>query len=66
MTTWQPLSPIRLHRLAFGMTDVGLVSQTNENNFLIDEKLGLVIVSNGMGGHEAANDCLYERDGSLS
>jgi serine/threonine protein phosphatase PrpC len=54
---WEPLSPGRLHCLsfgtAFGMTDVGLVRQTNEDNFLIDEALGLVMVGDGMGGHEA-------------
>ena len=55
--TWQPLTPSRLHRLAFGsafgMTDVGLVRTSNEDNFVIDEELGLVMVADGMGGHEA-------------
>jgi len=33
------------------MTDVGLVRNSNEDNFLIDEELGLVVVGDGMGGH---------------
>lgn len=51
------LSPSRLHRLgagiAYGMTDTGRVRQTNEDNFLIDEQLGLAMVADGMGGHRA-------------
>jgi protein phosphatase len=35
------------------MTDVGPVRSTNEDNFLIDEELGLVIIGDGMGGHDA-------------
>lgn len=53
---WQPLSPSRPHKLAlgvaYGATDVGLVRSGNEDNFLIDEALGLVMVADGMGGHE--------------
>jgi protein phosphatase len=37
---------------AYGMTDVGLVRTSNEDNFLIDTELGLVMVADGMGGHE--------------
>lgn len=55
-SAWQPLSPSRLHRLsfgaAFGATDVGLVRSGNEDNFLIDEALGLVMIADGMGGHD--------------
>jgi protein phosphatase len=57
LTNWTQLSPSRLHRcdsiLAFGMTDVGRVRKSNEDNFLIDEALGLFVVGDGMGGHEA-------------
>lgn len=57
MTTWTQLTPSRLHLCgnmqAFGMTNVGLVRKSNEDNFLIDESLGLCIVGDGMGGHEA-------------
>jgi protein phosphatase len=52
-----PLSPQRLHRLpfgvAFGATDTGPVREGNEDNFLIDEALGLAMVADGMGGHAA-------------
>ncbi len=50
------LSPSTYHRLplgtAFGLTDVGLVRKSNEDNFLIDQESGLVVVADGMGGHD--------------
>ena len=56
MSNWKQLSPSLYHHLslgpAFGASDVGLVRPSNEDNFLIDEQLGLVIVGDGMGGHE--------------
>ena len=36
-----------------GKTDPGLVRSTNEDNFFCDEKIGLLIVADGMGGHAA-------------
>ncbi len=39
--------------IAFGMTDVGNVRPSNEDNFYIDRELGLLAVADGMGGHEA-------------
>jgi PPM family protein phosphatase len=52
-----PLSPPRLHRLpallAAGATDIGPVRRDNEDNFLLDEALGLAMVADGMGGHAA-------------
>jgi serine/threonine protein phosphatase PrpC len=55
MTQPIPLSPLRVHRLpaalAYGATDIGPVRDTNEDNFLIDETLGLAMVADGMGGH---------------
>ena len=55
MTNWVQLSPSRLHHLrfgvAFGSTDVGTVRSSNEDNFLINEALGLVMLGDGMGGH---------------
>lgn len=39
-------------RRAFGLSDVGLKRQKNEDNLLIDESLGLYVVADGMGGHK--------------
>jgi serine/threonine protein phosphatase PrpC len=54
---WKQLSPSVQqeldHGLAFGMTDVGNVRPSNEDNFYIDRELGLLAVADGMGGHEA-------------
>ncbi len=57
MNPWTALSPSRLHAVpwgvAFGMTDIGPVRTSNEDNFLIDEALQLIMVADGMGGHAA-------------
>lgn len=36
---------------AGGKTDQGLVRENNEDSFYLDEKLGLLVVADGMGGH---------------
>jgi PPM family protein phosphatase len=37
----------------FAATDVGRVRDHNEDNFLVDKKIGLFMVADGMGGHAA-------------
>ena len=57
MYVWKQLSPsVQQHLelgVAFGMTDIGTVRPSNEDNFYIDPELGLLAVADGMGGHEA-------------
>jgi serine/threonine protein phosphatase PrpC len=52
-----PLSPQCEHRLpaviVFGATDIGSVRSNNEDNFLLDESMGLAMLADGMGGHAA-------------
>jgi len=40
-----------LEIIACGRTDKGLVRPNNEDGFYIDEKAGLLVVADGMGGH---------------
>lgn len=55
MTAWRQLTPSEPQQLAlgvaFGLTDIGSVRTSNQDNFLIDAALGLVAVADGMGGH---------------
>ena len=39
--------------IAAGKTDTGIVRSNNEDNFIVDEKRGLLVVADGMGGHNA-------------
>ncbi|MCC6808683.1 MAG: Stp1/IreP family PP2C-type Ser/Thr phosphatase [Deltaproteobacteria bacterium] len=42
-----------MHLRLVGKTDVGMVRDHNEDNFAIDENMGLLVVADGMGGHAA-------------
>jgi serine/threonine protein phosphatase PrpC len=42
-----------LNRIAFGITDIGRKRLSNEDTFLVDDALGLYVVADGMGGHNA-------------
>lgn len=47
-----------------GLTDIGCVRKHNEDNFLLDDELGLYIVADGLGGHaagEVASQIVIER-----
>jgi protein phosphatase len=42
-----------VNRSAFGLSDVGRRRLSNEDAFLVDNALGLYVVADGMGGHNA-------------
>lgn len=42
-----------LNNYSYGISDPGQKRKLNEDSYLIDEKLGLFIVADGMGGHKA-------------
>ena len=39
--------------VAAAATDVGQVREGNEDSVLVDERLGIFAVADGMGGHQA-------------
>jgi len=42
-----------VHRTAFGLSDIGRRRLSNEDALLVDNELGLYVVADGMGGHNA-------------
>src|SRR5581483_6155271 len=48
------LMSVPRHR-GFGASDVGLKRKTNQDAFLIDDRLALYIVADGLGGHPAGD-----------
>lgn len=46
-----PVMPYRV--TAFGLSDIGLVRQNNEDTWAALEKLGFFVLADGMGGHRA-------------
>src|SRR5215475_127622 len=48
----QPAHP-PFRRTGTGLSDVGRKRQSNEDAFFLDDRLGLYVVADGMGGHAA-------------
>ena len=52
LTAWQPECKLAYMAILFSAhTDVGRVREQNEDNYLVDRKLQLYLVCDGMGGH---------------
>lgn len=48
---WKGVTETSLKILSFGLTDVGMRRDHNEDNYLVDDEQGLYVVADGMGGH---------------
>ena len=51
--TEAPPAPPPLRRTGTGLSDVGRKRSTNEDAYFLDDRLGLYVVADGMGGHAA-------------
>jgi serine/threonine protein phosphatase PrpC len=51
--TEPPPAPPPLRRTGIGLTDVGKRRASNEDAYFLDDRLGLYVVGDGMGGHAA-------------
>jgi protein phosphatase len=47
------VAPPPLRRTGYGLSDVGRKRTSNEDAFWLDDRLGLYVVADGMGGHAA-------------
>src|SRR5437867_11120898 len=45
--------PVTTQLKAYGATDKGRIRPTNEDSFAVREDLGLCVIADGMGGHNA-------------
>src|ERR1043166_9013790 len=41
---------------SFGLSDPGLVRNTNQDRILVDDSLGLYLIADGVGGHSHGED----------
>src|SRR5271163_831819 len=48
-----PPLPPPLRRTGIGLTDVGRRRSSNEDAYFVDDRIGLYVVADGMGGHAA-------------
>jgi serine/threonine protein phosphatase PrpC len=47
--------PQSMEPIALAYTDIGKVKDANEDRFLVDKRLRLYVVADGMGGHAAGD-----------
>jgi protein phosphatase len=52
-STEPPPAPPPLRRTGIGLSDVGRRRSSNEDAYFLDDRLGLYVVADGMGGHAA-------------
>ena len=53
-------SPQAARARGYGLTDLGRKRRSNEDAFFLDDRLGLYIVADGMGGHAAGEVASHE------
>jgi protein phosphatase len=53
-------APAPFRRTGYGLSDVGRKRAANEDAFFLDDRLGLYVVADGMGGHAAGEIASHE------